>query len=222
MGQFTYGDLFAGVGMLGLACEFLGGDAAFHCEIDPFCREVLAKRWPGVPLYGDIRELTGEEVRRSMGRRNMAAFEERRAMYESGMSLEQVAEACGVSRQSVWDMLSRAGVEMRPQQRHGSENHFFRGGARSADSAHHAVEGAVDSGDLTRPDVCEKCGSGGVQYRDGRSAIQAHHDDYNYPLRVRWLCQGCHHEWHQHHHAIPVGVMPAEAPDLDVLVGGFP
>jgi DNA (cytosine-5)-methyltransferase 1 len=27
------------------------------CEIDPFCRSVLAKHWPGVPCHGDIRTL---------------------------------------------------------------------------------------------------------------------------------------------------------------------
>ena len=32
------------------------------CEIDPYCRRVLARRWPGVPIHGDVRELTGEQV----------------------------------------------------------------------------------------------------------------------------------------------------------------
>jgi DNA (cytosine-5)-methyltransferase 1 len=27
------------------------------CEIDPFCRAVLAKHWPDVPVHGDVREL---------------------------------------------------------------------------------------------------------------------------------------------------------------------
>ena len=34
---------------------------------------------------------------------------------------------------------------------------------------------------------CEVCGSPNVV---------AHHDDYNYPLNVRWLCQHHHKEWH--------------------------
>ena len=27
-------------------------------EIDPWCRRVLAKHWPGVPKYGDVREVS--------------------------------------------------------------------------------------------------------------------------------------------------------------------
>lgn len=27
------------------------------CEIDPYCRAVLAKHWPGVPVYEDVRTL---------------------------------------------------------------------------------------------------------------------------------------------------------------------
>ena len=28
------------------------------CEIDPFCRKVLAKHWPGVPIYEDIKTIS--------------------------------------------------------------------------------------------------------------------------------------------------------------------
>lgn len=34
----------------------------WQVEIDPFCREVLNKHWPDVPVYGDIREVRGKEV----------------------------------------------------------------------------------------------------------------------------------------------------------------
>jgi DNA (cytosine-5)-methyltransferase 1 len=37
-------------------------EIAFQCEIDPFCRRVLDKHWPGVTKYGDIQELRGEDV----------------------------------------------------------------------------------------------------------------------------------------------------------------
>ncbi len=33
------------------------------CEIDPYCRAVLAKHWPGVPCYDDVRTLDGDRLR---------------------------------------------------------------------------------------------------------------------------------------------------------------
>lgn len=30
----------------------------------------------------------------------------------------------------------------------------------------------------------------------------AHHDDYNFPLKVRWLCRSHHKEWHRDHEPI--------------------
>ena len=32
------------------------------CEIEPYCRAVLARHWPGVPIFGDIQELTLEAL----------------------------------------------------------------------------------------------------------------------------------------------------------------
>jgi DNA (cytosine-5)-methyltransferase 1 len=32
------------------------------CEIDPFCRRVLAKHWPNVPCYDDVRSLTADRL----------------------------------------------------------------------------------------------------------------------------------------------------------------
>ena len=33
------------------------------CEIDPFCRRVLRKHWPDVPIYDDVRDLTAVRLR---------------------------------------------------------------------------------------------------------------------------------------------------------------
>lgn len=38
------------------------------------------------------------------------------------------------------------------------------------------------------PQRCECCGA---------EETQAHHDDYNFPWKVRWLCAKCHNEWHK-------------------------
>gem|GEM_PF-954377 len=34
------------------------------CEVDEFCRAVLRKHWPGVPIFGDIRELDADGLDR--------------------------------------------------------------------------------------------------------------------------------------------------------------
>ncbi len=58
-------DLFSGVGGFSLGLEATGGfrTVAF-CEIDEFCWRVLARHWPKVPCYADIRELTADALRR--------------------------------------------------------------------------------------------------------------------------------------------------------------
>lgn len=57
-------DLFSGIGAFSLGLERTGGfQTVAFCEIDPFCRRVLAKNFPGVPIYDDVRTLTAERLR---------------------------------------------------------------------------------------------------------------------------------------------------------------
>jgi len=53
-------------------------------------------------------------------------------------------------------------------------------------AAHIIVGNAVRDGRLIK-EPCEKCGKG---------KAQAHHDDYEKALEVRWLCVKCHAEHH--------------------------
>lgn len=58
-------DLFSGIGGFSLGLELTGGfKTVAFCEIDPFCRRVLAKHWPGVPIYEDVRTLSADTMAR--------------------------------------------------------------------------------------------------------------------------------------------------------------
>lgn len=54
--------------------------------------------------------------------------------------------------------------------------------------AHTIVNNAIRSGKLFT-EGCESCGAD--------DPTHAHHDDYNKPLNVRWLCPLCHSQWHK-------------------------
>jgi DNA (cytosine-5)-methyltransferase 1 len=56
-------DLFSGIGGFSLGLERSGGfETVAFCEIDPFCRRVLANHWPKVPCYDDVRVLTAARL----------------------------------------------------------------------------------------------------------------------------------------------------------------
>ena len=52
--------------------------------------------------------------------------------------------------------------------------------------AHRRVRAAIRDRELT-PKPCEVCGT---------AKVVAHHDDYDKPLEVHWLCSSHHHEAH--------------------------
>jgi site-specific DNA-cytosine methylase len=50
-------DLFSGIGGFALAARNVGWETVAFCEPDEWCQRVLAKHWPGVPIFPDIRKL---------------------------------------------------------------------------------------------------------------------------------------------------------------------
>ncbi len=89
--------------------------------------------------------------------------------YPAGFSSPtKLARAMGISRQ-------RAGMLLQPPNKQ---------------RARDAVRRALDRGELVRPRSCESC--------QEAKKLQAHHDDYERPLNVRWLCSKCHTQIHPH------------------------
>lgn len=51
--------LFTGIGGLDLSAMMAGMEISAMCEVDDYAVSVLAKRFPDVPVYRDIRKLNG-------------------------------------------------------------------------------------------------------------------------------------------------------------------
>jgi DNA (cytosine-5)-methyltransferase 1 len=104
-------DLFSGIGGFSLGLERAGMRTVAFCEISPFCRKILGKRWPDVPIYEDVRELTAERLR------------------EAGISVDLICggfpcqdisiagKGAGLEgeRSGLWGEIVRLACELRPQ-----------------------------------------------------------------------------------------------------------
>ena len=54
--------LFAGIGGFDLALERSGINVVASVEIDKKCQEVLKKQFPNSKIFGDVKEVTGEQL----------------------------------------------------------------------------------------------------------------------------------------------------------------
>lgn len=220
--------LFAGIGGGILGGLLLGHQPVGAVERDEFCRRVLRRRFPKLPIHDDIQTFDGRAFLDSLAKTSQDAsmagkpkklseqqLAEAAKLYEAGLSCSDLANTYGVSRQAMWERLKKV-VSMRPQLRHGEDNHFYRGGPIADPWVHNVTDVAIRTGVLVQQ-PCEVCGKTGTM-ADGRNVVQAHHDDYNKPLEVRWLCQQHHHEWHTRNKPR----RRTEAAGVDVVAGGFP
>jgi DNA (cytosine-5)-methyltransferase 1 len=105
-------DLFSGIGGFSLGLERTGGfETVAFCEINPFCRKVLAKHWPKVRQYEDVRELTAERL---------AADGIAVDVICGGFPCQDISSAgtgAGIEgeRSGLWSEIARLAGELRPQ-----------------------------------------------------------------------------------------------------------
>lgn len=55
-------DLFSGIAGFALGFDAAGIATTAFCEVEPYSRRVLAERFPGVPIYDDVRTLNADRM----------------------------------------------------------------------------------------------------------------------------------------------------------------
>jgi DNA (cytosine-5)-methyltransferase 1 len=57
-------DLFSGIGGFSLGLESAGlVETVAFCDFDKYCQQILKKNFPGVPIYGDVKELNYDKLK---------------------------------------------------------------------------------------------------------------------------------------------------------------
>jgi hypothetical protein len=205
--------LFAGAGGGILGGKLLGWRTVCAVEWEPYPRAVLKARMldgilPFFPIFEDVRFICFDSIAKIM-------YDTR--YYEVRQTSEGLPESsgnvCGGTFNFRGCQILRknppSDVGMDESQKYSDEAEHPSRKRKSLSSGRENLkrlraESARNSdpkGIVERKTYCEQCGNRG-RFKDGRNAIQAHHPDYNDPLRVMWLCQKCHHEWHKNFKAI--------------------
>lgn len=107
----THFSLFTGIAGIDLAAEWAGFKNIGQVEKNKFCQEVLTERFPNVPAWSDIEDVTEESVREKIG--------DRRICLLSGGPPCQPFSTIGKQRGSeddrnLWPEMFRVVRELRP------------------------------------------------------------------------------------------------------------
>jgi DNA (cytosine-5)-methyltransferase 1 len=112
MGKLRVLDLFSGIGGFSLGLERTGGfETAAFCEIEPHPRGVLAKRWPKVPCYDDVRTLSAARLRAD----GITGIDCITGGFPcQDLSVAGKGEGLAGSRSGLWSEIARLVGELRP------------------------------------------------------------------------------------------------------------
>lgn len=113
MSDLTAVSLFDGIGGIHLALKRAGVRVVAGVEIDPACRGVLARHFPGAVLFNDVRQVTGDQLR-------AAGFVPRRGILAGGWpctgnSIAGRREGMADPRSGLWVHVARLLAELRPR-----------------------------------------------------------------------------------------------------------
>ncbi len=103
--------LFAGIGGFDLGLERAGWQCVGQVEIDPFCQKVLAKHWPNVARFDDVRTVTGELVRERCGDIDAIVG----GFPCQDISVSGKGEGINAERSGLYWQIHRLAMEVRPQ-----------------------------------------------------------------------------------------------------------
>jgi hypothetical protein len=94
----------------------------------------------------------------------------------------------GLERRLAWSVKGKANPELRKKIQEWKNAWAERNPHKR--KAQGIVSSAIQKGDLLRPEICSNC-------KQAPKSIQAHHEDYEKPLDIIWLCATCHSARHK-------------------------
>ena len=107
--------------------------------------------------------------------------------YLNGETMVSLAQRFKRTHPAILNQLRRNGVATRPRS-------YFRSRAIVDNRAVQQTNNDLRAGRIVKPSECSEC--------HAVKRVVAHHDDYNKPKQIRWLCDKCHHAWHRNNDAI--------------------
>ena len=56
-------DIFSGIGGFSIGLEAASMQTVAFCEINPFCRKILTRHWPSIPIFSDITTIDKKDLK---------------------------------------------------------------------------------------------------------------------------------------------------------------
>lgn len=105
--------LFSGGGLGDYGLTLAGMEIAGQVEIDEYCQKILKLRWPDVPKWGDIKNVTGKEIIERCGRIDLISG----GFPCQDISIAKITNRKGLNgeRSGLWSEMFRIICEVRPR-----------------------------------------------------------------------------------------------------------